>query len=223
MQTFSDRIQIFSIEIDLRWNHSIWKEIESNHILCHGENVPSMCLSAIRRLHHFLLFNNRFGSSGISITISSEVRTKTHNKKRDLIRNFCDSDRFPVDWKNPLGYLIVIIYEYVVVSYICLIGASIIALGIGSFLQMIAASKCIKGSLFAIGQCRNSKTNQHILDKLIVFIQFDARVKELSLEWECDAFFSLSLSLNGFTFILDRSTISSTYFNHFSPYCSFGA
>lgn len=69
-----------------------------------------------------------------------------------------------------------------------LIGACVIALGIGSYLCFMASNKCMKGSLFAIGQSTNDKPNQHILDQFVEFMQFHAQIKQLSTEMKITKF-----------------------------------
>lgn len=88
--------------------------------------------------------------------------------------------RFPFEWKNPLGYLIAIGIQYAITAYGVLIGACIISLGIGSFLYVIASTKCIRGNLFAINRCTNDSDKQHIWDQFIEFIQYHSRVKQFS-------------------------------------------
>lgn len=88
--------------------------------------------------------------------------------------------RFPFDWKNLLGYLIAISLECMVISYAMLIGTGTLTFGVASYSYLIASSKCIKGSLFAIGRCTNDKAKQHILDRFIEFMQFHSQAKQLS-------------------------------------------
>lgn len=90
--------------------------------------------------------------------------------------------RFPFDWKNPIGYLIAIAIEYVMAWYLLVIGAVLIPLAIGSYLYLMALSKCVKGALFAVSQCTNgTKTNQEILERIIEYAELYSRVKQLSL------------------------------------------
>lgn len=67
-----------------------------------------------------------------------------------------------------------------VILYMATIGASVMALAIGSYLYFTAASKCIKESLLSIGCCATANANQHILAQIVEFIQFHSRVKQLS-------------------------------------------
>lgn len=65
--------EIFSIEIDIRWNGSAWRKMESHHISPHGERDISMCMPTIPHLLIFYLFYHRFGTSGIWATITVVV------------------------------------------------------------------------------------------------------------------------------------------------------
>lgn len=89
---------------------------------------------------------------------------------------------FPFNWSNPLVYLIAISIESVQILYITMMGACALSLATGSYLYFMAASKCIKGSLLSIGQCINEKTNQNIFDQFVEFMQFHAKVKQLSYQ-----------------------------------------
>lgn len=76
--------------------------------------------------------------------------------------------------------------QYVMLLYMAMIGANILILAIGLFLHGIAMTKCIKGSLFAIG--RSGDTNQttgSILEQLAELIEFHSHVKQLSDEIRC--------------------------------------
>lgn len=70
--------------------------------------------------------------------------------------------------------------ECMALVYMTLIGASVLTLAIGSYLYLVASSKCIKGSLFAIGQCTSIKTYRNIREQLVEFIEFHSLVKQLS-------------------------------------------
>lgn len=93
---------------------------------------------------------------------------------------FCNYWRFPFDWKCPLGYFIAVAIQYVTLLYAVIVGACVIAFGAVSFLYVIASSKCIKGSLFSIGQCAHNETNQNILDRFVEFTKFHSHLKQLS-------------------------------------------
>lgn len=94
--------------------------------------------------------------------------------------NFAEFYRLPIDWRSPLGYLVVMASVQIEVFYMMLIAACVIALGVGAYLYVVASCKCIKGSLFAIGRSGN---RNNFFDQFNEFIQFHTRVKQLSRKW----------------------------------------
>lgn len=129
--------------------------------------------------------------------------------------HFC---RFPFDWRNPLGYLIALALQCVVVSYLLLVGSCGMALAIGSYLYFMASNKCIKGNLLSINQWTGgNKNSQQISNQFIEFIQFHSRVKQLSKnDRVCVHFFQIRLHF------LDASAIMCTFFSQFSPSSLYG-
>lgn len=72
-------------------------------------------------------------------------------------------------------------YQYMILSYITMIGGGVLVLAIATFLYVMTMSKCIKACLFAIGRNTELKINRiHIVEQLIEFIQYHSRVKQLS-------------------------------------------
>lgn len=105
---------------------------------------------------------------------------------KSMLFNGSKIKRLPFDWRNPYGFMIALGIQYVMFLYMAMIGGNIFILPVGSFLYAIAMTKCIKGSLFAIG--RSGDTNQTtgpILEQLAEFIEFHSHVKQLSDGIEC--------------------------------------
>lgn len=88
--------------------------------------------------------------------------------------------RLPFDWRNPLTYLVAIGIQYAMTSYAVKIGACVIALGISSFLYVIASSKCFKENLSSIDTIDKIDQNT-IWDQFIEFIEFHSHMKQLSV------------------------------------------
>lgn len=89
--------------------------------------------------------------------------------------------RFPWNWKNPFGFLIAIAIQNALFSYALMIGACLVAFGIGAYLYEIAVSNCIKGSLFAINRNTQAKADQSILlEQFIEFLKLHSNAKQLS-------------------------------------------
>lgn len=92
------------------------------------------------------------------------------------------SKRFPFDWTNPIGYLIVIIIEYVICGYEFFIVAFTLALGIGVFWFGIAVIKELKRIIHSMNN--KTKANKSQLNELKVlfseYIHTHAAIKQLS-------------------------------------------
>lgn len=91
-------------------------------------------------------------------------------------------DRLPFDYKSPLGFLLAIAIQYTMLVYALLFGSCVVALGIGFFLYEMAASKCIKTTLFSINRNIHAETDAaQIMEQLIEFLQFDSQHEQLSV------------------------------------------
>ena len=72
--------------------------------------------------------------------------------------------------------------EYSMLWYSDMIGACVIALAIGCYLNAISISECLKKSLFLISRNMNDKANKsNLMDQFIESIEFHSRVKQLSI------------------------------------------
>lgn len=135
-------------------------------------------------LHHFQMSYNRFGTGCFRTNFSDVVKLIDLNVKTSMeeARVLLDTKfitefvtRFPFDWQHPIGYIIAIAIQYVMLSYTLLIGAFVSILFIESFIYVIAMGKCVKTSLFAVGQRMDVKSG--VLQQFIEFIEFDSHVK----------------------------------------------
>lgn len=71
--------------------------------------------------------------------------------------------------------------QYILASYGLMIGVCILALAIGTYLWVIAMTKCMKRILFAISQHADAEIDRSVLsEQLIEFIEYHSRVKRLS-------------------------------------------
>lgn len=95
--------------------------------------------------------------------------------------------RFPFDWRSPFGYSIALMIEYIVCLYSLKITACLFALGIGCFVYLFAASKCVKGSIEVINESTSeAEVNSRItFERFTEFIQFHSHVKQLSSHRRC--------------------------------------
>ena len=89
--------------------------------------------------------------------------------------------RLPFDWRNPFGFLVAIAIQYVMLSYTLIVAAVMMTLAIGAYLFGMAASKCIKGSLFNISRnIKARRSRKHVMKQVIEFVEFHSTVKQLS-------------------------------------------
>lgn len=104
------------------------------------------------------------------------IRTKQNTFL--IVEIICGAiNRFPFDWKNPFGYLIAVITEYMIVMSSVLTAGSALTCGIGFYLFIIAMSKNIKANLRSMDRKADRKRRNHILKQLIEFLAFHSRVK----------------------------------------------
>lgn len=101
-----------------------------------------------------------------------------------LYLRFIALERFPFDWRNPIGYLIVVTFEYIIYFYVCLIIACILGLEIGAYLFGISATKDIQRILHIIKinyEAQKYGIQASDLMKLFAeFINVHGSVKQLS-------------------------------------------
>lgn len=88
--------------------------------------------------------------------------------------------RLPFDYRNPVGYLIAIIIHFLMIWYELMIGACVVSFAFGCYFFVIAMSKSIKASLFAIDRSIGDKIDEKLmLDQLVEFIDLRATGKQL--------------------------------------------
>lgn len=122
---------------------------------------------------------------------------KSQTKERYEISN-AFFQRLPFDWRNPLGYVVAVAIQYTMTSYATIIGSAVIAIGIGSYLYVIASCKCIKGNLMSIS---HEWSTQNIFDQFIEFIEFHKFVKQLRNKWNWSIIF-YSIGIGDILFIV---------------------
>lgn len=89
--------------------------------------------------------------------------------------------RFPIEWRNPFGFLIAISTQCTMFSYGVTISAYILSLGGGAFLYALVSSKVMKGGLLAINRRARAESDQTVLlEQIVEFLKFHSSTKELS-------------------------------------------
>lgn len=88
------------------------------------------------------------------------------------------NSRFPFDWKNPTGFIMVIILLSVIHLHCIHFIVSAIAIGASDFLMVTTLTKEIKSDLFAFGKLIKSKPNPvDLFQKLFDILHFHSTVK----------------------------------------------
>lgn len=93
--------------------------------------------------------------------------------------------RFPFEWTNPIGYLVAVIIEYVIVGYEFSVDASVLALGIGAYWIGLAAIKEIQSILHTIKkrvQAKKHQSNRELKMLFTEFIELHGVAKQLSIK-----------------------------------------
>lgn len=89
--------------------------------------------------------------------------------------------RFPFDWRNPHGFLIAVVMEYVIFSYEFAIAALVIAMAIASYVYCTAFCKIIRESLISIKQRAHAKIDRpEFLKQIVEFFDVHSSAKQLS-------------------------------------------
>lgn len=93
----------------------------------------------------------------------------------------CQMNRFPFEWRNPIGYLAVVASEYVVIVYIMKFVFSVLFFAMGNFMLAASATKCLKDELKLINENAASKRKRVLTLKLLTsFIRNHSTLKQLS-------------------------------------------
>lgn len=95
---------------------------------------------------------------------------------------FLTFNRFPFVSKNPIGYLIAVYFEYIVLGYEYFIAACTLALGMGAFWVIVTINKEIRHIFYSINKKAQAKTQKSYELKVLVleFIDAHAAIKQLS-------------------------------------------
>lgn len=99
--------------------------------------------------------------------------------KRMLL--FCVIQRFPFEWKNPIGYLIAFPMEVILITCAAISGALATDIGIGINLILIAMGKDVEADMLSINQSiTNHPKRSDIVKQFKDFVRFCSDSKQLS-------------------------------------------
>lgn len=95
---------------------------------------------------------------------------------------FCSKyQRFPWNWRTPVGYFIAVIIQYVLTSYVFIFGALALVIGLGCILMGNSLVKDICASMSAFNDIANDDGNrQRMNEQLVDFIETHSALIELS-------------------------------------------
>lgn len=106
--------------------------------------------------------------------------------------SFCTNDaRFPIDWKTPTGYLLVVILEYLLIIYPVFFATALICFGIGSFFNALMLVDRISSMIQEFGgkaanqtQCdfANYVRFHSSVNQLVYFYQFKLIIFSLNID-----------------------------------------
>lgn len=88
--------------------------------------------------------------------------------------------RFPFDWRNPIGYIAVTAFQYIVILYELFFTGNALAFGFGTFLFIHQLTYCSIRILHLVGQHGKTKEKQpRISIEFAKFIQSHSANKQL--------------------------------------------
>lgn len=91
--------------------------------------------------------------------------------------------RYPFDWKNPLGYLVAVTLQYIIIFHVFLLIFSAFSLGVGCFLLVISImNQSMKSDLKLFNANAASDQNHLLTVKLVAdFVEIHSFLKKLSV------------------------------------------
>lgn len=99
----------------------------------------------------------------------------------DIFEKLIPNQRFPFDWKNPIGYLVAVSFQYLTIRNLYMFAANLISLGIGLHLFTLSVTSDIKIQLNSISQIAKPKRNRkQIIKYLLDFVRNNSFEKQLS-------------------------------------------
>lgn len=110
-----------------------------------------------------------------------------HNCIHRSIRKTCSfwylriCSRFPFDTKNPIGYVIAVIVQYICQKLLLMFGATLICFGIGIFLFTMALVNDVKSSLMNVQRSANTRNHRAALMHFSNFFQYYSDARRLNL------------------------------------------
>lgn len=97
-----------------------------------------------------------------------------------------DCKRLPFDWRNPTGYLLAIVIEFLVAFCVLSFIACFSTFAFGSFMFALSFAKDLIAEVNSINKCmRTGKSETKILKRFVKSIALHADMKQLSVRVHC--------------------------------------
>lgn len=123
--------------------------------------------------------------------------------------------RTPFDWRNPIGYLVAVTMQYVMIMYLLSTVGCALVFAIASYLFSIAMSKSIKLNLCSINRKAGDEIHRmRLMEQLVEFIEYHSRVKQLSIQNKQIEHSSTNTKSSQITVILRVSSDFSAIYQH---------
>lgn len=155
--------------------------------MCSDDRFSALCNFTESHSQLFRLFHHRFRKckfcAAHSGLVSSQFAVQEHalcNKNTTSIGiikyNF--HLRFPFDWKNPFGYVVAVLIEFIITTYICLIMGILMSLAIEAILLLLTLAKHIQNLLHKFN--KSAKSESAAYKHLTNYVDFHSVLKQLS-------------------------------------------
>lgn len=171
-----------NITSDTQENQSTCRKIEQNHLFCQCHMWCTRCHFAenyfqlLHLLHHGC---RQCGLQFAHLFLASNFDNSTNDSFNYSMQSH--DNRLPFDWKNPIGYLIVIVLQSVSSFLVLQFLTCMTICTLGSFLFAWSFAKDWKNHLQALHQMVHTKSSKtDILENLNEFIRSHSTEKQLS-------------------------------------------
>lgn len=174
--TFDFRIKTSSISGQLHGNQFTSGRMDENYPFCLFAGCSSHLCNSKSHFQLLPVLCQGFGTRCFWTAISVLVRP--HQFKGVL---FTLSKFQATDWKNPAGYLVACVEQYIVMAYFSHFCAAALSLKIGCYFMDMEFIRDIKNDISSISQTAKSRKNHpDMLRQMPGSIKFHSHVKQLS-------------------------------------------
>lgn len=133
-------------------------------------------------LQFFCLFYDWYGQRCFGASTSNVVSFSWHIPIwfHSFSKHF--TKRFPYDWKNPFGYLVTVVAQFLLLIYPCQYLGCFTVLAFGAFMFSVAFVKILKNELRSVNKmATRKKLRKRMYKQLSHFIWSHSNAKQLSV------------------------------------------